>query len=214
MRSPKEVLKTEPGTAAAYSNTGYVLLAQVLERTSGRTYAELLREKITGPLGLLHTAPDDRADVVPGRVQGYLIDRAAAGRFRNNSFVSGTWGKGAGNIRSTAEELCVWQEALFAGRVLKPASLEAMLAPTKLRDGSEAKPAYGLGMMIGEAQGRRYYHHDGATAGFAAHVMSFPNAGATLAYVFNADWGENRPDPEALRLMNAFRGAALRLALS
>ena len=204
----------EPGTSWAYSNGGYILLAMVLEKVSGRSYAELLEQRITRPLGLTRTAVDDRDQMVPGRAQGYTNDRAAPGGYRNGSFVSTSWSKGAGNMRSTAEDLCAWHEALLGGRVLPPAMLEAMMTPATLANGATPQQRYGLGLMIGESQGRRFYYHDGSTVGFIADVRTFPTGGVTMAYIFNADGGDPRPDPETLRLINRCRSALLAAAVA
>ncbi len=70
------LLKTKPldfapGTASSYSNSGYVLLAEIVEKVSGRSYQDFLRERIFAPLHLDHTGPWERQPIVPGRAAGY-----------------------------------------------------------------------------------------------------------------------------------------------
>src|SRR6185437_8443054 len=164
----------EPGTAWSYSNTAYVLVGVVVEIASQQPYATFLRERLFEPIGLRSTAVDDAAEIVPNRVSGYTPNPKAASGFANASFISMTYPGGAGDLRSTPEDLCRWHTALLGGRVLRAESLRAMLTPVRLRDGSlpfnkemakalgEDKPIeYGFGIGLGDFEGHHYVEHGG-----------------------------------------------------
>jgi CubicO group peptidase (beta-lactamase class C family) len=159
----------EPGTRWAYSNSNYVLLGLVAERAGGKPLAALFEERLFRPAGLKVTAIDDPTHVVTRRVQGYRRDRKAAAGFTNAAWISPTIPGPAGGLRSTADDLIRWTDALFGGRVLKPESLKLMLAPGRLNDGRTTRlgmPAdwqrgmnadYAMGLFVTPgASGPRY----------------------------------------------------------
>lgn len=217
-------LASEPGTAWKYSNTGYVLLGAVVERASGKPYAQVLAERIFRPLGLADTAVDRDTDVVPRRAAGYTGDPKAASGFDNAAFISMTYPGGAGCLRSTAADLCVWHTALLGGRVLKPQSLTAMTTPAVLNDGKLPTVSgpkgpvtihYAFGLSIGDVPGHRSIGHDGGIPGFQSHLLSLPDEGVTLAVIRNCDGspGSSAAADEA-RASNDLNAAVLKAALA
>ncbi|THD82661.1 MAG: class A beta-lactamase-related serine hydrolase [Phenylobacterium sp.] len=165
-----------PGTAFRYSNLGFAILARIVEVASSKTYAAFLQDELTGPLGLARTAEDDSFEVVPGRVAGYEPMFLQA-RFQNAAFLNLKPLQGAASLRSTGPDLCLWHEALLAGRVLRPETLQLMLTPTRLKDGALAVDElcatgrvchYGAGLELSrEEGGPRYIGHGGQVPGFA-----------------------------------------------
>lgn len=205
-----------PGTRWAYSNTGYTLLGLIIGQVSGQPYGEFLKRVFFDPLGLKRTAVDEAAVVVPGRVSGYTPNDAAPSGFDNASYVSMSFPNAAGSIRSTPEEICRWHLALMNGQALSAASLEAMLTPARLRDGSLPMSAagpggapprpieYGLGLWLRTDNGRRSFNHSGGMQGFTSHIRSFPAERISLAYVANTDsLGGVRKLPEAMMMLMA-----------
>jgi CubicO group peptidase (beta-lactamase class C family) len=110
--------------------------------------------------------------------------------------ISPSFAGGAGAIRSTTEDLCLWHLALLSGKVLKPESVEAMLTPTLLRNG---KPAYerqgadpleyGLGQGLGTMKSLKLAAHGGRINGFTGHLRSFTDSKLTVAILYNSDGG-------------------------
>jgi CubicO group peptidase (beta-lactamase class C family) len=105
-------------------------------------------------------------------------------------------------MRSTAEDLCRWHEALFGGRILKPASLKEMTTPgllangqvptAKMAPGPDAKPMpinYGMGLFLETDAHGQSISHGGGIQGFGSWVGSYPEAGLQIAYIVNADGG-------------------------
>lgn len=182
----------EPGTAYSYSNTAYFLLGAVIEKVEGKPLAAVFRDRFFVPLGMAHTAMDDEREIVPGRAAGYAAD--AQGRFRNAEFISLAAVGAAGAMRSTASDLVRWNDALFGGKLLKPASFKAMITPGKLNDGrlssSSAKSAldgeYGYGLVITSLEGRTCIRHHGGIDGFSSVLQQFPDDALTVVVLLNS----------------------------
>jgi D-alanyl-D-alanine carboxypeptidase len=199
MRGTNPMMIGEPGAQFAYSNTAYVLLGLVIETITGQPYQSCFKANLFEPAGLAHTAVDDAADIVAGRVSGYSPDEQAPSGFKNASFISMTYPGGAGALRSTAEEMCRWHRALFGGRVLQPASLQQMTTPARLANGelpttpsgpppAPTKPVhYGMGVFVENGARGRHISHGGGIQGFISHLGSYPEADIQVAFVFNAD---------------------------
>lgn len=207
----------EPGTAYAYSNTAYVLLGLIAEKVGGKPYAEQARERLWGPAGLTRTAVDNVGEMLPGRAAGYSIDPNAPSGFANAAYISMTVPGGAGFLRSTCEDLCLWEEALLGGKILKPASLEAMLTPAVTNDGGIPKDSrgreqrYGFGLQLADTEGRRCISHGGGIPGFISDLRNYPAEGVTIASIFNTDGGQT---PAQLGAISLFRVTLNRAALA
>jgi CubicO group peptidase (beta-lactamase class C family) len=195
--SPK--LLFPPRTAWRYSNTGYVLLGAVVERVSGTPFSAFLKDRIIGPAGLMRTAVDDAGDVVLLRAAGYSNDAEAPLGFRNAPFTSMTTPGAAGDLRTTAEDVCIWRNALFSGRVLSPQSLKEMTTPATLAGGTlpadfadpakKRQVAYGLGVFLDALEGRRAIWHGGGIQGFTGMLATLPDVDAAFCTLFNTDDG-------------------------
>ena len=215
IRSRNPVLRTPPGTRWEYNNLAYRLLGIVASRAAKMPYRELVATRLARPAGLVRTAADDVAEIVPGRASGY--EAGTAGQFRNAPLISLSWPGGAGAIRSTAEDLCQWHHALLQGRLLRPESLAAMLTPVRLNDGSlpvatppgaaDAQPRtlrYGFGVRL-EGDDGRIVTHTGAIEGFLSELSSYPE-GISIAALANCGRSEGKagsPNEAALRAVMA-----------
>ena len=219
MRLSGANLLFEPGTNYRYSNTGYVLLGIVIEKLSGLSYRDFMRERLFTPLGLSRTAVDDVAEVVPNRAAGYTDDPKAASGFDNASFTSMTYPGGAGALRSTCEDLCAWHAALLGGKALQPAMLQAMLTPITLNDGSlpqqtnrKAAVRYGFGIGVNPVDGRAAVSHGGSIQGFGSFLETLQAERVTMAMIINTDGGAKAPasfGPSWAELQKLLRAAAL-----
>jgi D-alanyl-D-alanine carboxypeptidase len=219
MAEASPTLAYEPGTDWRYSNTAYVLLGVVVETVASQSYADFMRERLFTPLGLTHTAVDDAARVATNRASGYTNSPRAPGGFDNASFIAMSYPGGAGNLRSTCEDLCAWHGALLGGKVLKPESLKDMLTPVTLNDGAlpMAGPPgkrqavhYGYGIALDPLGGKPAVSHDGGIQGFASHLETLTDEEITIATVMNTDGGPFAP--AALRTAPGELQAAIRAA--
>ncbi|GIL41563.1 serine hydrolase domain-containing protein [Roseiterribacter gracilis] len=193
----------EPGADWYYSNSAYFILGGVIEKASEQKLPDLLQARLFKPLGMTHTAFDDEAEIVPGRAAGYSA--TAPGKFSNASYLSLTIPGAAGSLRSSASDLVKWNAALYGGKVLKPASLQEMLAPGKLNTGENTAKAmaalyaklgmkddedsgkeYGYGLMISKKGGHDKVDHGGGIPGFNSHLSEFPKDHITVVVLANA----------------------------
>jgi CubicO group peptidase (beta-lactamase class C family) len=161
-----------------YSNYGFGLLGQLLSRAAGRPYAELLAERVTGPLGLTETG----IGVPPGHV-------AATGHRRGRPVPSWHLGAltGAGALRSTAADL-----ARFLGANLAPEAtpLRAAIETIQRPDGNGQT---GLGWHIASPGGRPVLWHNGATGGFSAMLALDRDAGCAIGAVATSTSARHQP---------------------
>lgn len=134
--------KFPPGERFAYCNSGYVVLALIAERVGGRPFAELVRERVTEPAGMVDTA-FLRSDEPDGRTAlGYL---GSAG-LRTNVMHLPVVGTGDGGIYSTAADIHALWTALHTGRIVPDAWVAEMLRPHS--DVPNEKMRYGLGFWL------------------------------------------------------------------
>jgi CubicO group peptidase (beta-lactamase class C family) len=193
----------EPGTDWSYSNSAYFILGGVVEKAAGEPLARVFKTKLFTPLGMTHSALDDETEIVAGRATGYSA--SAPGKFSNAPFISMSIPGGAGSIRSTAGDLAKWNAALYGGKILKPASLAAMLTPGKLSNGENsgtamakmmaaagapaatqsAKHEYGYALFLSEVEGHRKIDHGGGIYGFSAALSEFPDDKTTVVVLSN-----------------------------
>jgi len=187
-----------PGTAWNYSNTAYFILGGIVEKVSGKPLATVLHDRFFGPLGLKHTALDDESQIVPGRVAGY--DGTGLKQFHNADFLSMTIPGGAGAMRSSADDLAHWNAALFGGKILKPASFQAMITPGKLNNGKNSSTGmpprpddknkgsyeYGYALSIVDVDGHQRIGHGGGIPGFNSSLNQFPQDHVTVAVIANS----------------------------
>jgi len=168
-------LDFEPGESWSYSNSGYALLAAVVERASGRPYADFLQERIFDPLEMRDSGVHPRFVKPELEARGYAWENGAAADALD-------WDlsrvRGAGDLYSTVLDLHEWNQALFEGRVLPRASLERAF------DGGAW--SYGYGFQIGRHRGTRLIHHNGSMDGFMSFLYRFEEPGLTVALLHDA----------------------------
>ncbi len=172
----------EPGTSWRYDNTGYVLLGMVLEKVTGRPYAELIQERIARPLGLADTRYCDEATIVPRRARGYGRDVSGV---VNAAPIDMSTPFAAGALCSTVGDLERWRVALTSGRVIRPDSYAMMIRPDTLSTG--AALSYGYGLAPALLQGHRGIGHGGAINGFSSDIRWFPDDSVSVILLGNGE---------------------------
>ena len=127
-------LMFEPGAKYSYNNSGYYLLGMILEKVSGKPYAQLLREELLDPLGLKQSGYDSTAPLIEKRAAGY---DATLDGFVNTSYLDMMQPYAAGSLYSTVDDLFLWNQALHSAKVV---GTEKMFTP--------GLGNYGYGLMI------------------------------------------------------------------
>ncbi|MBQ1542158.1 MAG: beta-lactamase family protein [Caulobacteraceae bacterium] len=176
-----------PGSRYAYSNDGYVLLGAVIEKVTGRPWYEAVKATVVDPLGLKHTAYGAAAPIIPGRVAGYTTDPQTHA-VRNAAYISASIPAAAGGLVSTADDLRLWMRALARGRIVTPASFQAMTAPPPAGlPGFNAAYGYGFGLFLWHVRGEPMVGHTGQIDGFASMVAYLPRQDVTVVVLANDD---------------------------
>jgi D-alanyl-D-alanine carboxypeptidase len=142
-------LVSEPGTTFAYNNADYVVLGKIIERVTGKTYEQVLNERILQPLGMRDTGML-RADAVLPRLASTYFFRPDTRTLMNDLPMYPENWYAAGAMYSTAADLLTFADALYGGRLVPPALLERLLAPGLDEYG------YGLWSYDFERDGRRH----------------------------------------------------------
>jgi CubicO group peptidase (beta-lactamase class C family) len=112
-------LDFQPGEKWSYTNLGYIVLGYLLERVSGQTYADFVQENLFKPLGMHDSGLDSNVASIPRRAAGYW---PGADGPENAERPNLSLGFSAGSLYSTTEDLLRWEEGLFGGKLLTPAS--------------------------------------------------------------------------------------------
>ncbi|MCU0338614.1 MAG: beta-lactamase family protein [Spirosomaceae bacterium] len=180
-----------PNEKYEYSNTGYVLLASIAEKASGRDFIELCREWIFRPLQMTDT--DIRTLEAKAQVKNF-----AAGHLKNeqgqyinaNKFHASDYTvwlgnrKGPGRISSTAQDLLKWDQALYTQRLVSAKTLEQAFSPHKLNNGTVSN--YGFGWDIQkDANGGRVVSHTGDNPGYKTIIVRLLDQQKTVIVLNN-----------------------------
>jgi len=112
----KRDLVFEPGNGREYSNFGYALLGLIIEEVSGKSYNELLQEKICKPAAMKNTLEDVTAQPIENRAIGYTYDYFNG--LEEASFLDMSFCLGAGQLLSTVEDLYLFDQALYTDKLL------------------------------------------------------------------------------------------------
>jgi CubicO group peptidase (beta-lactamase class C family) len=169
-------LEFAPGEKFNYSNSGYLLLGYIVERASGKMYAEYLRENIFQPLGMKNTDLDVNSAIIKNRAAGYTQGPQG---IINAEYIDMTIPYAAGALYSTVEDMYLWDRALYTEKLISKKSLEAMNTPFK--DGY----AYGVG--VGEQYGLKTIVHGGGIEGFSTFLARFVGDDGTVIVLSNID---------------------------
>jgi len=174
------------GAKYRYSNSGYALLALVVESVSGQPFAAFLKQNIFEPLGMNHTvAFQNGISTVDNRAFGH--SRTDTGFVRtdqsNTSAVLGD-----GGIYSSVEDLFKWDQELYANRLVSASLRQQSFTPGILND--ETRTKYGFGWNIEPYKNIASVYHAGSTRGFRNAILRFPDQRLTIIILTNRNEGE------------------------
>lgn len=166
----QKALNFMPGDEHLYSNSGYTLLALLVERATGMPFSDYAEEKIFRPLGMTASHfSTDLSRMVRHRAYGY--ERGRDGRIRLNTPVSER--AGAGGMFSSVRDLAKWDQNFYDGRVGGLDLIEQLETPGKLNDG---KPlTYAWGLTRASYRGLPIVEHGGSLGGYRSHLIRFRN---------------------------------------
>jgi CubicO group peptidase (beta-lactamase class C family) len=173
--------KFAAGTRYAYSNTGYGLLALIIERAADMGYARFLHQRIFAPLHMTGTvAYEEGRSIVPHRAYGYTLDGAVPRRTdqSNTSAVLGD-----GGIYSSADDLAKWIVAQERHTLLSAAAQRLAWTPPSLPGG--ARTEYGFGWFVDHDRGALRLRHHGESRGFTNGIIHYPERQLAVVVLTN-----------------------------
>ncbi|HWS98848.1 MAG TPA: serine hydrolase [Pyrinomonadaceae bacterium] len=183
-------LEFVPGEKYQYSNSGYHLLGIIIEKVSGKSYADYLHENIFAPLGMKNSGRGVNKRIVKNRAAGYVLENDALVNARSYEMA---FLHAEGGLYSTTEDMLAWDQALYTEKILSRKSLDEMFTPFK--------GIYGYGWNITSSFDRKEIRHAGLNFGFAAHIKRFPDDKVTVIVLSNnqtADAGRVAADLSAV----------------
>lgn len=187
----------EPGEKYEYSNTGYILLASIVEKACGKDFIELAQKWIFEPLEMKNTGIrtlEEKARV-PNFAAGHLLD--STGQYVNaNKFHSSDYTiwlgnrKGPGRVSSTAQDLLKWDQALYTSRLVTSANMKEAFGPQTLNDGQISQ--YGFGWEIEPKSPFGFMvSHTGDNPGYKTIIVRYLEKNRTVILLTNnahEDW--------------------------
>lgn len=173
-------LNNPPGVCFLYSNTGYILLAELVRQITGQSLGQFARERIFEPLGMTHTQfGDDSTRLIPQRAIGY--SPKGDGFSIAQSIMSIV---GDGKLLTTLADLARWDANFYDNRLGGGADLiRQMVEPARLNDGTPIEYAFGL--QLHHYRGLDGVRHAGAWFGYKAEFMRFPDEAVTIVCLAN-----------------------------
>lgn len=195
--SPAEFVKTfadstlqfSPGESYSYNNSAYFLLGHMIEEIEGKSYEEVLQEKILDPLNMEDTGYDHHATIMKNRAAGYERN---GNEYINAPYLDMSLPYAAGSLYSTAEDLYKWDRALYGNEIFSEESKELMFSPQM--DMGDAH--YGYGWLIGKmprgqaGDSVQIVGHGGGINGFNTIIVRFPEE-EDLIVLLNNTGGAN-----------------------
>jgi CubicO group peptidase (beta-lactamase class C family) len=188
-RQPR--LEFAPGSRFEYSNSGYEVLGQIVERVSGKRYAEFLKEKIFDSLGMQGTLVlDERKHSGPHLALAY---RKRNGQWKDITYSPESYEYGDGGVESTGNDLFKWDQALYTGKLVRRSTLDLAFRPGRTSSGKiiethffEYPSAYGFGWFISSENGATVLEHGGEWSGYRTDIIRVPSRQVTAIVLTNS----------------------------
>ncbi len=167
-------LEFKPGERFSYSNSGYIILGFIIEKVSGKSYESFLGENVFKPLRMVNSGYDHPELILKNRAYGYHLE---GDNLVNAPFLDMSRAHAAGALYSTVEDLFLWDQSLYTGKLVSNKSLAEIFAPFKGN--------YGYGWYIATQFNRRVVYHSGGIEGFASHIARYPDEKLSIIILSN-----------------------------
>jgi CubicO group peptidase (beta-lactamase class C family) len=179
----KKPFDFKTGEEEIYNNSAYFLAGLLIEKLSGKTYADFVKETMFDKAGMTNSRYCSESAIVKNRANGY--DAAdTLGNLIRARYLNHKWPYAAGSLCSTVRDLVKWNDALHNGRILQPASYAELIAPSTLNDGTRLR--YAKGLALAPLAGRRAIWHDGGINGFISLNRYLPDDTLSVVVLWNS----------------------------
>lgn len=175
-------LNFEPGTAYEYNNFGYVLLAAIIEKVSGQSYADFMAQAVFKPTGMKNTSSAIFKNVSEIAYPYFGLGMETLKKFTTPFHFS--WLMGAADVTSTTTDLFRFMQALDKGTLLKPTSVNQLYA--RSQEMGVNNMTSGLGWVISQKEGERWIYNSGLLPGYASLMGSLPKQNIKVIILSNA----------------------------
>ena len=187
----QKTLNFAPGERYLYSNSGYLLLGDIVERVSGKTLRQFVDERIFRPLGMrVSLIRDDHTEMVEHRASGYAPLEDGGFRIAESHYDM----VGDGSVFTTVSDLYRWDQNFYHQEIGGEKVAKAQHETLVLNDGR--KMGYAAGLEIGAYGGLRFVAHSGSWVGFTAQLLRFPEQHFSVICLCN----DEAANPTALTL--------------
>jgi CubicO group peptidase (beta-lactamase class C family) len=197
--------KFQAGSKWEYSNSGYAILATIVEKVSGKPFGQFLHERIFAPLKMNNTLAYEKGkNEVPHRAFGHTREKDGW-RQTDQSPTSAVLGDGG--TYSSIDDLAKWDRALRDHRLLSETEMLPALTPAPTSNGPPRLPSgkevkYGFGWFLDPYKGHKRMAHDGETIGFLTTIQRFPQDDLTIVVLANRS--DVNPEDLALKVADLF----------
>jgi CubicO group peptidase (beta-lactamase class C family) len=179
-----------PGTKFRYSNTGYFVLAEIVECAAGVPFNDFVTQTLLRPAGMTRAGMFDGKTAPEGLATGYTHPELGWARLLSGTPLTAghlvaqprlplTPPAGDAGLYATVDDLLAWSRAMDGGALVPKSEADEVFTP-----GLEN---YGYGWFVGEAWKRRRFRHNGALPGYTSDFVKFPDDGITLVFLCNLD---------------------------
>jgi len=169
-----------PGEDHKYSNTGYNLLALIVERVSGLSYQDFMKANVFGPAGMKNTFVNAADEYLPSelRARGFRESKDGNGYYIcDEHYQNGMFGDGG--IYSTIGDMFLWDQVLYTDKLVSQESLLEAFSKSKLNNGAEV--GYGFGWSVIEDERGDFVAHGGGWVGFSTFIVrDYQNGNAVV----------------------------------
>lgn len=171
----------QPGTKYAYSNTGYAVLAQIIEKITGMSFSAYMNQEIFRPLNMTNSIILEKDKPIQNRAYGYIVKDTVI-TAKDQSISSAI--QGDGGIYSSVLDYFKWDQALYSDQILPQAELDKAFYHYD-EEGKSDEKGYGFGWRVSYYNGIKILEHGGSSTGFGSHVIRIPSENISVAIFTN-----------------------------
>lgn len=178
----QKMLRFPPGEVWEYSNSGYLILAQIIEKVSSQPFPQFMKMNIFDRLGMTNTLVYSEArPKIPNRAISYAFQGTA---YKNVDYSPLNLIYGDGNVNTTTADMAKWYQALHENRLVKTDTLNQAFTSGFVNSG--ATTGYGYGWYVAGSFGLKRASHSGTWAGFSNFVVHYPSEHFTILVLSNS----------------------------
>lgn len=178
-----------PGEKFQYNNSGYIILAYIIEETSGMNFGDFMKERVFAPLGMNKTRHGNSKEELGSRAEGFSLN-VREKKLNKSVYTEFEQLSGAGSFVSTVGDMLIWDEAVKSQKLLSAENWNKALSPLVKTNWGETHH-YGYGWVIQDFYGHKLVWHNGGMPGFLSSYYRFPEDELTIILLTNSDFSSS-----------------------